>query len=57
MMDKPSFKPNFLVKRKLEVPSGDIDAIANVIAEFVPVWEIFRSSQEDYWTKWTLTNF
>merc|ERR1719387_467783 len=54
MVDNPRFKPNFLVKRRREVPRGDIDLIVDVIVQFIPVWEIFRSSREDYWRSWEI---
>ena len=53
LLDDGEFNPNFLVKRKIEVPEGDVDAIAKIIVEFVPVWEIFRSSSKDFWSNWT----
>ena len=52
MLDDEDFAPNFLVKRKIEVPQGEIDLIADIIVQFVPVWEIFRSSQDDFWAHW-----
>merc|ERR1712224_913398 len=52
MMDEEDFNPNFLVKRKIEVPQGHIDLIAKVIVEYVPIWEILRSAENDYWCTW-----
>merc|ERR1711981_1419855 len=55
LMDDGAFQPNFLVKRKREIPKGDIDVIAKVIVEFIPIWEIFRSPENDFWcsVEWT----
>ena len=49
MVDDEQFAPNFLVKRKLEIPRSDLDEIALIVTEFVPVWEIFRPRDDFYY--------
>jgi len=49
--DNEDFKPTFHVKRKINIDrdAGDIDEIADIIVNYIPVWEMLRCSAYDYW--------